>query len=193
MLTMGCRFSPSTKMQLTDETWKRLLRNVAVEVLALRRAGRNIDQACYPGPNHRGWRSTQDISIAIEDDGVSLIPTRNHAIERVLEGIPKPAQEASQSTAQILLAEAPGAAARSIPQEEDAWMNLPLSDPAIKLTVSCTFPSLLLLTITNTLPDPQTHNPTLRPPAPRCSHLLRTHRRRSLRRLQDQGKAQEAA
>lgn len=135
------RFVQPKKVDLSDEQWKRLLHHVAVEALVLRQAGRDLAQMCLPRRKTTTWKYTSGISIKVEGDGVTL--TSNGAsVERLLQRIPEKANPANPNAAASMLEEVKGATAMKsmdsvrLAQEDDAWMQMPLADPAIKLAVS---------------------------------------------------------
>lgn len=151
MLTcVGDRFAQPKKTSLLDDQWKCLLHHVAVEVLALRQAGRDLDQVCYQRAKPSSGRRTRGINMAAEGDGVALSANEGTSINAVLAVIPETAQEPTQRSAQILRQEMERAAGmgkmskqeyRDIAQGDDAWMQVRLSDPAVKLAVSLSAPT----------------------------------------------------
>ena len=136
------RFAQAKKMSLDNESWKRLLHHVAVEVLALQQAGRDIEQVCHQRAKFENPELTRHMTIHATGNDVSLATTKK-AIQRVLADIPATAQEPTQDSANLLLREAELAEKSAIgeAQENDDWMQLSLSNPSLKLSVSPTNPS----------------------------------------------------
>ena len=140
------------KLVLRDEEWKKLLHHVAVEILALQQARRDFDQICYQRATGRSWRSTLGVKIGFDGDKATLPKKkgRDEAIKEVLRRIPTTSQEAGPLTLALLKEEAEGAAGwrknskerGQIAQEDDSWMQMPLSNPVMKLAVRLDLPNV---------------------------------------------------
>lgn len=111
------------------------------------------------------------------------MPADETAIGDILSNIPETSPETIPSHVQFLSQETKGVAGRANRQspatglDNDGWLQFPLSDPAIKFTVSPP-PNTPPTSTDSPLLDPQTHNPTHRPPSPRLRRLLCSHSRR---------------
>lgn len=161
----------------------------------LRQAGRDLAQMCLPRRKPSNWVYTSRISIKVEGDGVTLTSS-GPSVERLLQRIPETADPATPNVAaSSLLEEVKGATAsenaNSVPlaQEDDAWMQMPLADPAIKLAVTCPPHPKYRLSHANTPPRSSNASPSSpasvratpsSPPPPRSPACTpRSKRRRS--------------
>jgi len=104
-----CRFNPRRKLELSPEQWRRVLHHVAVEVLALAQAGRDVN-AVYTERAVRmeDWQRTASVQIKQTDGVIELQFPTNESIELILKAMPqslaeeimKAAENAEMATAE---------------------------------------------------------------------------------------------
>lgn len=82
---------PTRKVQLnSDEEWQRVLHHVAVEVLALAQAGRDVNAVCVDRPVDRAhWQRTARVQIKQKGDAIELELPANDSMEQILKAIPR--------------------------------------------------------------------------------------------------------
>lgn len=156
-------FAPKSRVQFEKEGWAGLLHWVTVEVLALRQAGRNIEEVCWPriGDGVPAWAQTRKAVVGVNEQGVVTVTFPSKASEeKVLGAIPREMGDQSQSQSQSQGPPAPalsGQMRRNLAEskgegEDNAWMKTPLRDPAVKLAVR-----FLLLCPTHIVTPTPTH------------------------------------
>lgn len=150
-------------MKLNDEQWQRLLHHVTVEALVLEAAGRDLDDLYLTRNGIDGYKATSQTSIIPDDTiGLASLQFRSAQLqEKILSQIPEPkpkialaeASETEDGTGESVVQEAMETDSASHPLTvevlgpithsiklkqygaEQAWMNLRLKNPSIKLAV----------------------------------------------------------
>ena len=141
------RFMPRGRKNLTDDQLSKLLHHIAVEVLALQKAGRDLDQVCLTrSAQHDDWRYTRDATITLEDNGDAALEFNSEEAESlILRAIPKQdlrrRQDKSKSNRTATPLPKTGLAQvldGDLLQYErsNSWMNMKLQDVNVKLAVS---------------------------------------------------------
>jgi hypothetical protein len=120
---------------LGDDQWRKLLQNIAVEVLVLQKAGRDVNQIWYPRANDQ---HTFDISHTLRiqpgTDGTLAFSTNNNAAEAIiLKAIPERI-EAMEGQLQI---QELWRGSNASPAYND-WLQIGFTDVRTKLAVSST-------------------------------------------------------
>ena len=118
----------------------KLLHHISVEVLTLQNAGRNIDEVCATRDDDtNNLKRTGSVAITLADDNAPpSLKFKSEKDERdILRAIPR-RQASTKKTPPsppngVKFARFQGGAHR---QETDSWMDMPLRDPRVKLTVS---------------------------------------------------------
>jgi hypothetical protein len=130
------RYSPQTLVELRDDQWRKLLRNIAVEVIVLQTAGRDVNQIWYPRPNDQ---HTFDISHTLRlqpgKDGASVLSSSNNAAEAIiLKAIP---ERIEAMEGQLPIHDL-WRGSNASPSSND-WLQVGFTDVRAKLAVSATF------------------------------------------------------
>lgn len=148
-------FAPKKRVELKGGQWEMLLHHIAVEVLVLERAGRDVEQVCWPRVQGGmgSWVYTRNATVQPSSDGgVTLGFTQAEAEQQILQAIPDTTPDALVQDAQALFSEVEGAVAEEggLPEyangggkrTQPVWMDFSLTDPTLKLAVR-TSPYLL--------------------------------------------------
>lgn len=150
-------FVAQKKVELDNKQWEMLLHHVVVEVFALQKAGRDVDEVCHArqeGSSNwiytKGARITQSVNggitidFAQADDEQQLLQAIQDAkTERHLQPEENTFVEGQGSNIQQLAREVEGAVSGDALAEESAqrpflppaWMDIKLNDPHLKLAV----------------------------------------------------------
>lgn len=137
------RFVSKQRLELKDKQWQMLLRYVAVEVLALRKAGRDVNQACLPRSTTLANFERSRTAIITRDASSSSIAFRSPEVEReLLQAIPETHDGSEQKVVDAKeLRDVASKDPKQSPSSQDhpstlpGWLYIPLQDPEIKLAV----------------------------------------------------------
>lgn len=123
-------FMPSKQVTLGREDWEALLHTVAAEVLALKKAGRDVLQVCHGRVFVEGGEATTQGIVVGDDDGKAVLKAGEKE-KAILDSIPE-VESAEERTPEALEMELQQALASS---GGKMHMALKLDDPRVKLAV----------------------------------------------------------
>ena len=140
-------FMPKKRVELDSTQWAMLLHHVTVEALVLQKAGRDVEQVCWPrGEGSHGWMYTRGARVQPSvNGGVTVGFTQAEAEGLILQAIPLEAAEGQTLDEAALFGEVEGAVADGSSAEGEsgkkngflppAWMDVSLHDPRLKMAV----------------------------------------------------------
>lgn len=141
---------------MNDIHWQKLVHHVAVEALALGKAGRDPNEACLiRSQDDKSWRYTQTAKITLDGaTGKAIVAFKTDKAEQTfMSAIAEAASKdgdaevqagEGQTGSERLLQTLRGVVDQSITPEllnDKAWMTVPIKDPLIKLAVRHTHSS----------------------------------------------------
>lgn len=147
-------FMPARRVPLTDRQLANLIHHVAVEVLALKKAGRDAREVCSPRSlQHDVWQNSRLASIKLDQNNTASLQFQSNSTEQsILDGIPQQEIASTEQRPALQgneLGDLMEAHLQHYPEGTTPWMAMSLQDPAIKLAVSL-LPLLLPTTTSNT-------------------------------------------
>jgi hypothetical protein len=139
---------PPQRTNLTDGQLSKLLHHIAVEVLALQQAGRDLNQVCLTrSASQDNWRFTRYATITLGDNGDAALAFNSEEAESlILRAIPKQdlrrredrrinnrtaTLPPASDLAQVLVGDL-----SQYPENSNSWMSMKLRDMGLKLAVS---------------------------------------------------------
>ena len=133
------RFMPSKRAQLDDTQMVNLLHHIVVEILALQKAGRSLNQACYPRDfEDYDWKHTFDAGIELLEHGAPSLEFKSKDSEdAILKAIPyEQLKEQKQAESTNSFPTFPANWADGVPAgTPPPWMSMKITDPTLKLVV----------------------------------------------------------
>lgn len=138
---------PNKKTELTNVQWQRLLHGVAVEIAALRQAGRSTLEVCNAHPKGSLVEQTTKARLSQAEDGTLQVQFASpQEEEAVLAGIEssspfritkKTKQKVDLERSEIKPADLVKELAQITKSETEVeWVDISLQDPELKLAVS---------------------------------------------------------
>lgn len=141
---------PTQRAKLTDDQLSNLLHHITVEVFALQKAGRDLDQVCLTRSASRDdWGYSRDATIALGNNGEAILNfTSEEAESLILRAIPKQdsrrreEKKMGDRTATLLpaneLAQFMVGELSQYSENNTSWMDVKLQDVNVKLAVGLT-------------------------------------------------------
>ena len=139
---------PPQRTPLTDDHLVKLMHHIAVELLALQKAGRDLNQVCLTrSAAHDDWQYTRSATISLGDSGdAALIFNSEEAESLILRAIPKQdgrrrgEKQIGNRTATLLPSSNLGqfmvGDLSQYPENSSPWMSIKLQDMNVKFAVS---------------------------------------------------------
>lgn len=139
-------FLPWKRVQLDAAQWQMLLHHVTVEALTLQKAGRDVEQVCWPRVGSAAnWEVTRNARLqASVDGGVTVHFGTPEDESTILASIPTTLPENATQDQETLVNEVTNAVQGDLAEGEDggigklppAWMDISLHEPTLKMAVS---------------------------------------------------------
>ena len=138
---------PSKRIHLSDAHLSNLIHHITVEALVLQKAGRDLNQLCYPrGKAPKAWQHTNNAHIEADENGnASLLFYAEDAERVILRAIPgqRPKRlEQEAGSENVLTKDELASLLEGVPapgmEVAGLWRHTMLSDPNVKFAVSFT-------------------------------------------------------
>ncbi|KAI7348696.1 hypothetical protein KC354_g13494 [Hortaea werneckii] len=138
-------FLPWKRVQLDAAQWQMLLHHVTVEALTLQKAGRDVEQVCWPRVGSAAnWEVTRNARLqASVDGGVTVHFGTPEDESTILASIPTTLPENATQDQETLVNEVTNAVQGDLAEGEDggngklppAWMDISLHEPTLKMAL----------------------------------------------------------